>query len=326
MKICIIGAGAMGGLYGGRLIMAGQEVSFVDSRQDVVDNINQNGLHVTGIDGEHRIPGRASIDAADFEPVDIAFIQTDTNNTGNAALHAQKVLSADNGWAITFQNGIGNVETLQDVLGPARVVGGISYHSAASQAPGHSNHTNAGRTFIGELNGTTTGRIRQLDELLTGAGFNVTIAKDIESVIWSKFVLNCAVNPISAITGLRTGEIGTSESARVFQQGILDEVLEVVRARGISLGDMDPRATVKGFTGRLFNRPSMLQHMDAGLPTEIDSLNGAVVREGQALGVDTPFNEALTLLVKARNAQVIQALHGPAIDYEALEASARNNP
>ena len=102
----------------------------------MVDNRNQNGLSGTGIDGEHRIPGRAWIDAADFEPVDIAFIQTDTNNTGNAALHAQKVLSADNGWASTFQNGIGNVETLQVLLGPARVVGGLTYDSAASQAHG----------------------------------------------------------------------------------------------------------------------------------------------------------------------------------------------
>ena len=321
MKICIIGAGAMGGLYGARLIRAGQDVSFVDNRQDVVHNINRDGLHLSGVDGEHWIPGPASVDAADFAPADIAFIHTDTNNTGNAALHAQKVLSADGGWAITFQNGIGNVETLQDVLGPARVVGGISYHSAASPAPGHSDHTNAGRTFIGELNGADSGRIRQLNDLLTGAGFDVNVAEDIESVIWSKFVLNCAVNPVSAMTGLRTGEIGASEPARDFQQAILDEVLEVVQARGISLGDTDPRATVEGFTGRLFNRPSMLQHMDAGLATEIDSLNGAVVREGQRLGVDTPFNQALTLLVKARNAQLIQALHGPPIDYQALEAS-----
>jgi 2-dehydropantoate 2-reductase len=321
MKICIIGAGAMGGLYGARLIRAGQDVSFVDNRQDVVDNINRDGLHLTGVDGEHWIAGPASINPADFAPADIAFIHTDTNNTGNAALHAQKVLSADGAWAITFQNGIGNVETLQDVLGPARVAGGISYHSAASPAPGRSDHTNAGRTFIGELNGAASGRIRQLDDLLTGAGFDVSIAEDIESVIWSKFVLNCAVNPVSAITGLRTGEIGASEPARDFQQVILEEVLEVVQARGISLGDTDPRAAVEGFTGRLFNRPSMLQHMDAGLATEIDSLNGAVVREGQRLGVDTPFNQALTLLVKARNAQLIQALHGPPIDYQALEAS-----
>ena len=319
MKICIIGAGAMGGLYGGRLIMAGQEVSFVDSRQDVVDNINQNGLHVTGIDGEHRIPGRASIDAADFEPVDIAFIQTDTNNTGNAALHAQKVLSADNGWAITFQNGIGNVEKLQHELGIERVAGGISYHSAASPEPGQSFHTNVGKTWIGELNRQPSERIDVLRTTLSNAGFDVQIADDIVAIIWSKFVLNCAVNPICAITGFRTGEIGTHVAACEFQQRILDEVLEVVDARDISLVGQDPRATVEGLTDRLFNRPSMLQHMDAGLPTEIDALNGAVVQEGRSLGVSTPFNEALTLLIKARNDQTIQEIHGPEIDYEALE-------
>ena len=155
--------------------------------------------------------------------------------------------------------------------------------------------------------------------MLGTADFDVEIADDIVGVNWSKFVLNCAVNPISAITGLRTGENGAHSAARKFQQRILDEVLQVVAARGVSLIGQDPRATVEGFTGRLFNRPSMLQHMDAGLPTEIDALNGAVAREGRALGVNTPFNEALTLLIKARNAQAIQVLHGPEIDYEALE-------
>ena len=319
MKICIVGSGAMGGLYGARLIMAGEEVVFVDNRQLVVDNINNQGLHLTGVDGEHWIRAVASTQSSDFAPADIVFVHTDTNNTSGAAVHAKNVLDANGGWCITFQNGIGNVEILQEALGTDRVAGGISYHSAASPSPGHAIHTNAGKTWIGEINKTSSDRINGLQKTLGNADFDVKIADDIVGVIWSKFVLNCAVNPISAITGLRTGEIGAHSAAREFQQRILDEVLQVVDARGVSLIGQDPRATVEGFTDRLFNRPSMLQHMDAGLPTEIDALNGAVVREGRALGVSTPFNEALALLIKARNAQAIQLLHGPEIDYEALE-------
>ena len=319
MKICIIGAGAMGGLYGARLVMAGEEVYFVDNRQSVVDNINQQGVHLTGVDGEHWIPAKASTMASDFFPADIAFIHTDTNNSSAAAVQANAVLDKQDGWCITFQNGIGNVEKLQDELGIGRVAGGISYHSAASPEPGHSFHTNTGKTWIGELNRKPSERIDVLRTTLSNAGFDVQIADDIVAIIWSKFVLNCSVNPICAITGFRTGEIGTHSAACEFQRRILDEVLEVVDARGISLVGQDPRATVEGLTDRLFNRPSMLQHMDAGLPTEIDALNGAVVQEGRALGVSTPFNEALTLLIKARNDQTIQEIHGPEIDYEALE-------
>ena len=319
MKICIIGAGAMGGLYGARLIMAGEEVNFVDNRQSVVNNINQQGVHLTGVDGEHWIPAQASTTAGDYFPADIVFIHTDTNNTAVAALQASTVLDKQNGWCITFQNGIGNVERLQDELGIDRVAGGISYHSAASPQPGHSFHTNAGKTWIGELNQLPSKRVAELKTILSNAGFDVQIADDIVAIIWSKFVLNCAVNPICAITGFRTGEIGTHKAASEFQKRILDEALEVVDARGISLVGQDPRATVEGLADRLFNRPSMLQHMDAGLPTEIDALNGAVVREGRTLGVSTPFNEALTLLIKARNDQAIQVIHGPEIDYDALE-------
>ena len=319
MKICIIGAGAMGGLYGTRLIMAGEEVHFVDNRQSVVDNINQQGVHLTGVDGEHWIPAKASVTASDFFPADIAFIHTDTNNSAAAAKQANAVLDKQDGWCITFQNGIGNVEKLQHELGIERVAGGISYHSAASPEPRQSFHTNVGKTWIGELNRKPSKRIDVLRTTLSNAGFDVQIADDIVAIIWSKFVLNCAVNPICAITGFRTGEIGTHSAACEFQRRILDEVLEVVDARGISLVGQDPRATVEGLTDRLFNRPSMLQHMDAGLPTEIDALNGAVVQEGRALGVSTPFNEALTLLIKARNDQTIQEIHGPEIDYEALE-------
>ena len=319
MKICIIGAGAMGGLYGTRLIMAGEEVHFVDNRQSVVDNINQQGVHLTGVDGEHWIPAKASVTASDFFPADIAFIHTDTNNSAAAAIQANAVLAKQDGWCITFQNGIGNVEKLQHELGIERVAGGISYHSAASPEPGQSFHTNAGKTWIGELNRKPSKRIDVLRTTLSNAGFDVQIADDIVAIIWSKFVLNCAVNPICAITGFRTGEIGTHVAACEFQQRILDEVLEVVDARDISLVGQDPRATVEGLTDRLFNRPSKLQHIDAGLPTEIDALNGAVVQEGRSLGVSTPFNEALTLLIKARNDQTIQEIHGPKIDYDALE-------
>ena len=322
MKICIIGAGAMGALYGGRLMLAGADVQFVEVRQAAVDALNDGSYLYDGLDGEHRLKAPAATSADGLPAADIAFIHTDTNNTRAAAAHAGGVLKPE-GWAVTFQNGVGNVEILTEVLGADRVVGGISYHSAASPRAGHATHTNANKTWIGELSGGGSARVEQLRDLLAGAKFDPHIADNIQSVIGTKFMLNCAVNPVCAITGLRSGEGGSDPSALEMQERILDETLDVIAAKGITLTDPDPKASMRRITGKAFNKPSMLQHMEAGLRTEIDSLNGAVVREGAALGIPTPYNHALTMLIKARNGHMIRALHEPPIDYEALEAAAR---
>jgi 2-dehydropantoate 2-reductase len=322
MKICIIGAGAMGGLYGGRLLLSGQDVQFIEIRQAAVDALNYGSYLYDGIDGEHRLQADAATTAAGLPAADIAFIHTDTNNTRAAAEQAKAVLKPE-GWAVTFQNGVGNVETLCEVLGAERVLGGISYHSAASPEAGHATHTSANKTWIGELTGGGSARVEQLRDLLAGAKFDPHIADDIQSVIWTKFMLNCAVNPLSAITGLRSGEVGADEAAMEMQGLVLDETLAVIAAKGITLIDPDPKASIKRILGRAYNKPSMLQHMEAGLRTEIDSLNGAVVREGAALGIPTPYNHALTMMIKARNANVIRQMHEPPIDYDALEAAAK---
>ena len=321
MKICIIGAGAMGGLYGGRLLLAGEDVQFIEIRQAAVDALNNGRFLFDGIDGEHRLKAPAATSAQGLPAADIAFIHTDTNNTRAAGEQAKAVLKPA-GWAVTFQNGVGNVETLSEVLGAARVVGGISYHSAASPEPGHATHTNANKTWIGELGGGGSPRVEQLRDLLAGAKFDPHIADDIQAVIWTKFMLNCAVNPVCAITGLRSGEVGLDEAAAEMQERVLDETLAVIAAKGIVLTDPDPKASIRRILGRAFNKPSMLQHMEAGLPTEIDSINGAVVREGAALGIPTPYNHALTLMIKARNANMIRQIHQPPVDYGALEAAA----
>ena len=108
------------------------------------------------------------------------------------------------------------------------------------------------------------------------------------------------------------------------QERILDETLDVIAAKGITLIDPDPKVSIQRMSGKAFNKPSMLQHMEAGLRTEIDSLNGAVVREGAALGVPTPYNHALTMMIKARNGFQIRSLHEPPINYELLEAATKS--
>ena len=250
---------------------------------------------------------------------DMAIIFADANSTAKAARAAKRLLKPD-GFALTLQNGIGNIEALAAELGQGRVVGGLSYHSAAMVEPGHAVHTHRGPTWLGELDGgMESARLVELAEILRSAGFEPTIVGDIMGQIWTKFIHNCAINPISAVSGLRVGEISRVPEADALQTKIIEEALAVVAAKGIQLVDDDPMASIKKFCLAKFNKPSMQQHMEGGRRTEIDALNGALVREGEALGIATPYNRAITWMVKARQAERMQSLHGPAIDYEALE-------
>jgi 2-dehydropantoate 2-reductase len=318
MHICVIGAGAMGSLYGGLLARSGQQVTLIDTWVDHVEAINREGLQLSGITGDLRIPVHATREP-DAGFADIAFIQTDTNNTKVAAAAAQYVLKPD-GYAVTLQNGVGNLEILCAELGQARVVGGLSYHSAAMSGPGHAVHTHAGPTWIGELDGGMSDRVELLDGMLAGAGFKPTIVDNIQGYIWTKFIHNCAINPICAVTGLRVGELGRTPPADALQTKIIEEALAIVGAKGIDLVDDDPMGHIKAFCKVKFNKPSMLQHMEAGKRTEIEALNGAIVREGAAHGIPTPYNQALVWFVQACETHRQQVVHGPAIDYDALEA------
>lgn len=322
MQYCVVGAGAMGGLYGLSLAEAGHSVSFVDVDQAHVDAINRDGFRLSGITGDRTLSVRATTDAASLAgTADVVLFHTHTNGT-RAAAESTTVVLKPGGWVVTLQNGIGNVEILTAVLGPARVVGGISYHSAALAGPGHAMHTNAGPTYIGEVGGGGSARVDALVEALKGAGFAPEAAPDIMRVIWSKFVHNCGINAICAVSGLRSGEVARSPAADALQTRILDEVMAVVAAKRITLARDDMVAYIKEHTWLKYNKPSMQQHMEAARPTEIDALNGALVREAKNLGVPVPFNEALVLMVKAREAAMAEAASGIARDYAALEAAA----
>jgi 2-dehydropantoate 2-reductase len=321
MRFCIVGAGSMGSLYGGLLARAGFDVTLLDPWVEHVAAIRRHGLRLDGITGDLLIPVTATTRPEEVAPAEVALVLADANSTARAAATARRVLAAE-GFALTLQNGIGNVEALASVLGDGRVLGGLSYHSAALQGPGHVSHTHAGPTWLGELDGARSARLERLEGALRAAGFSPVIVADIQGFIWGKFVHNCAINAICAVTGLRVGEISRTPDADRLQTRIVEEALAVVRARGITLPDADPMGSIKAFCTKKFNKPSMLQHLERGRPTEIDALNGAVVREGQALGIPTPYNEALTWIVRALEARVQRDVHGPPIDYARLEAEA----
>ena len=325
MRICVIGSGAMGSSYGGLLAQSGHTVTLVDAWPEHVAAINAMGLRLEGACGERTIRLPAAAAPPDGLAADVAMIWTDSNNTRAAAETARKALGSG-GYAVTMQNGVGNVETLVEVLGAPRVVAGSSMCSAAMRAPGRAALTHLGLTSLGEVAGGGSERVEALAAALKAAGFEVKVQPDVMALIWTKFALNCAINALCATTGLRLGELARLPATDRFQDLIIDEILAVLRAKGITLTDPDPRGTVKSHCWKKFSRPSMLQHVDAGKRTEIDALNAKIVEEGRKLGVPTPFNEALTLLCKGVEHKASTARGRTEADYAALEREAADEP
>ncbi len=322
MDITVVGAGAMGGSYGGLLAAAGNRVRLIDTWQDHVDAINRDGLRVDGAHGEHRLRLAAATQPDANETADIVLLFTDTNGTADAARTMAGILSPD-GFVVTSQNGIGNVETLEDVLGEGRVVGGSSMCSAATIGPGHVSLTHLGPTSVGEVRGGSSDRVDAFLAALEDAGFPSKPAPDIMAEIWQKFVVNCSANAVAAVTGLRSGEFVDIPDLMDYRVRVVEEVMAVLDAKGITLPDP---GLIKRICsgGRRMNRPSMLQHIRMGRKTEIDTLNGALVREAKALGIPVPYNEALVALLRGRELAQRRAVHEPDLDYEVWEASFTN--
>jgi len=322
MRTYVIGAGAMGGIYGGLLSKAGYDVTLIDIREDHIGQVRRDGLIVEGVRGQHVVRVAAQTDANGLPPGDFAIIFTDANSTKDAARTAAQVLKPD-GFALTLQNGIGNVESLVEALGSERVVAGVTMNSGAFPGPGHAAYTNAGVTSIGELDGRTTPRIEEVARMLNKAGIETKIVADPIAEIWSKFVLNCAINSLTAITGLRSsGEMYRTPEVNALQDHVIDEILTVVDRKGIKLAEPQPRKKIKAHCRIRYNQPSMMQHMQQGRRTEIDALNGALVREAKALGIPVPYNEAVVAVVKGMEKSRRQMLHEPPRDYKKLEAEA----
>ena len=299
MQFAVIGAGNMGSIYGANLARAGQQVVMIDVWEEHVLQMQKAGLQMSGLHGEFTAPVTAATDAARVPKCDIALICVNSYSTRDAAIAAKQLL-ADSGFALTLQNGLGHLETLTEILGQERVLGGLTFHSADLQRPGRVTHTNEGPTYLGELDNVKSARLETLRDTLDRAGMMPVVVDDILATIWSKFVHNCAINAVCAITALRPGHIQEVPAVDEFQTHIIHETVALAKAKGIRLPDPDPVKTIKAYCATKFHRVSMVQHLDRGRPTEIDSLNGYVARESEKLGLRAPYNNALAMLIKGR--------------------------
>ena len=322
MRIAVIGAGAMGSLFGAGLQSTGAAVTLFDINEAHVEAIRSRGLMLGDARGERLVRIPATSQPGDIVDADLALVLVDSNATAHVAPLVVEVLRND-GFALTLQNGIGNVEALAGALGAERVIAGSTLNSGTFVGPGHVRHTNVGQTVIGLPEGPPTGLVHALAARLSEAGFPTVASDNAMGHVWAKFVLNCAINPLCALTGLRAGEVARHPPTARLLGRLLDEVLAVAAAQGIRLPDPDIRRHVLDHAFERYNRPSMLQHVESGRRTEIEALNGALVRAAHALGMAVPYNEAIWAAVSGVDARHARERATPQLDEVALEAAAR---
>lgn len=297
MKIAIIGAGAMGSLFGGKLVSAGHEVWLYDIWQDHVDKINRDGLVIASAVGETTVRPQATTDSGKIGSAELVIVFVKATATRAAAKTALTLMGADS-IVLTVQNGYGNAEKLAEVVGRERVLAGVTSHGATMLGPGHIKHAGSGETHIGQLNAGISDRTRRIAALMTDAGIVTTADGDVASLIWGKLLINVGINALTAITGLKNGQLNDYEETRELMRLVVDEAEHVVRAAGIKLPYSDSFAKIADIAqATAENKSSMLQDISNNRLTEIDVINGAVVNEGKRLGIATPFNQVLTLLV-----------------------------
>ncbi|MEO1492612.1 MAG: 2-dehydropantoate 2-reductase [Pseudomonadota bacterium] len=318
--VVMIGAGAMGGVIAGALAQAGAALSIIDTDADHAAAINADGLRVAGLGVDTALSVATSTQPPEAGYADLAVIMTPAYATQAAADTARTILKPD-GAAVSMQNGLGNQEVLVDTLGADRVFMGSTKVSADRPAPGCPRATRIDPSTVGEIDGRPRERTLWLADTLSRGGLPTEASENITGVLWSKFIHNCGINALSAITGLRMGEVTRTPGLGDLRWQIIEEALTVARAKRIRLADPDPIPRLKAHVWRKFTKPSMLQHVEQGRPIEIDAINGWLVREADALGLDVPANRMVTALARGRALAATRALHETP-DYAALSADA----
>jgi 2-dehydropantoate 2-reductase len=300
MTIAVVGSGAMGSLFGGKLSLAGEDVLLYDVNREHVDAVASGGLAIedaaTGVATVAR--PRASADPRAVAHAEALIIFVKSTATEEAASQLSGVVSPS-AIVLTLQNGLGNEEIIRRHFGPERTAAGVTSQGATFLGPGRIRHAGKGPTHICMSDGKNQ-RLAPLASALSAAGFETHVEKDVAGLIWSKLVINVGINALTALTSQANGRLLDSEETKSLMGELVDEAVTVARALRIRLTYADPVAMVMQVAQKTgANRSSMLQDFDRKRQSEIDFMNGAIVREAAKLGIPVPVNATITRLIKA---------------------------
>jgi 2-dehydropantoate 2-reductase len=290
MQVAVIGAGAVGCYYGGLLLRAGHDVTFI-GRPAHVDAINAHGLLLDTQFFKGYLPAKAATDAASLASPDLVLFCVKSADTEEAGRSLAGCLRRETS-VLSLQNGVDNPQRLRKLTGHP-VIPAVVYVGSEMAGPGHVRHHGGGNIAIGAAPASEA-----LAQTFGAAGIRTTIADDIEVTQWSKLVTNCAFNALSAVAGIPYGPMLEVEGTRDVVASAVQEAVMVARASGVSMPEDILEQILKIPAAMPNQMSSTAQDVARGKPSEIDFLNGYVVRKGAELGVPTPTNQALQVMVK----------------------------
>ena len=303
MRIAVVGAGAMGAIFGARFAQAGHDTHLVDVAEPLVDKINSDGITVVRGDDETVTQVPATTDAASVGPVDLVVFCVKCYHTPSAAESARPLVDAGTVVA-SLQNGWGNGDVLAGVFPPEQIVVGVTYNSGTVVEIGRVAHPGVGPTTVGSFTDGEGAGPERLVEALTAGGLEATVASPIRPEIWKKLILNAATLPTAALIGMNAGALTAHPDMKELVSETAREAVAVARALGYDIDEQERVDAIHGLLERAGPaRGSMLQDFEAGRRTEIDVINGAVVRAAADTDVPVPINRAFVALVKGWESQ-----------------------
>lgn len=305
MRIAVFGTGAVGGYFGGRLLAAGEDVSFI-ARGAHLAALRQDGLRITSPKGAFAGPVMATDDPSAIGPVDVVLFTPKLYDVEAAAPRLTPLLGPDT-VVITLQNGVETVGMVARHVGADRVAGGVAYVVAVVDEPGHVRHTTADRLVFGEVDGRPSERLRRFQDAGRRAGFVADLSGAIDVDLWVKFVRLSTWSGMTTVTRSAMGVIREHPRLLKMMEDGLDEAMAVGRAHGIVFPDglvEGTREMVRNFPPE--SKSSMLEDLERGRRLELPWLSGAVARMGEESGVPTPTHAFISAVLEPHQAGALR--------------------
>jgi 2-dehydropantoate 2-reductase len=302
-RIAVVGAGAVGGYFGGMFAFSGAPVVMI-GRQQFVDAVSRNGLVLERPQARERIRVEATVDMSAVRDAELVLFCVKSMDTSSTARQMAPFLASD-ATVVSLQNGVDNVDRIREAANISTIPAAV-YIAVSVPEPGHVKHLARGDVIVGPPSEQT----KYLAGIFPRAGIPCQISANIEGELWVKLLCNCALNSISALGQARYGQIAESGDARQLMQTVVEEVLAVARAAKVILPNITDSkagmaAAMEIATQMSGAFSSTAQDLNRGRLTEIDSLNGYVSRRGAAVGVHVPMNHALFTLVKLAEQRLV---------------------
>jgi 2-dehydropantoate 2-reductase len=307
MKIVVVGPGAIGCLFAAFLAKSKEEVWLLDKNKERAAKINSAGISLEGASGSWQIKVKTASSPQEIGKADLVLICVKSFHT-KLTIEQIKPLLDQETKILTLQNGIGNIEIISELVGEESVIAGVTNEGATLIDIGKIRHAGRGETIIGTIEGKTPVQMRAIREVFNKVGFECKMSRDIKSLLWSKLIINVGINALSAITRLPNGKLIEYEGTRRILRDAVTEGARIAKRKRIKLIFDDPLAKVEAVCeGTQDNLSSMLQDILRKKRTEVDFINGVIVRLGQELGIDVPTNKFLLDLVKTIESSYAQA-------------------